>query len=102
MGLNQNRFRNYSLACLFGGFFIMYLGVFAKALIPFLMCGGGVLVVIGLLLYFRYGPVNRNIQTIACPRCGHHTRLSGSKDACQFCQQPLQLTDAGSYEPYVP
>lgn len=86
---------------IFGGFFIMYFGVYSRSLLPYLMIVGGIGVAAGILLYFRFGPVNQSITTIECPRCGEMTRPTGQYDACAHCQQPLRRTADGDYEPYV-
>ncbi|MCL6631365.1 MAG: hypothetical protein K6T63_01925 [Alicyclobacillus herbarius] len=99
--MNVNKWRNLALVCLFAGFFVMYLGVYNKALLPYLTTAGGLGVLAGILLYFRFGPVNPSIQTIQCPRCGKPTRPTGRYDACAECGQPLQRTPAGTYEPYA-
>jgi hypothetical protein len=99
--VNQNRFRNWSLAFLFGGFFIMYSGMFSKSLLPVLLVVGGISVVIGMLLYFRYGPVSSQMYTTLCPRCGASIRLTGKADACNHCGLTLRKTPTGEYEPYV-
>lgn len=98
-GVNVNKWRNWALVFMFGGFFVMYCGVFNRTLLPILLVIGGIGVVIGILMYFRFGPVNPRIQTIECPRCGEQTRLTGPRDACSHCQQVLRLTDGGTYEP---
>jgi ribosomal protein L37E len=99
--MNVNKWRNLALVFLFGGFFVMYLGVYNARLLPYLTVLGGLGVLAGILLYFRFGPVNPSIRTIPCPRCGQDTRPTGKFDACSHCGQPLQRTPSGSYEPYV-
>lgn len=99
--MNSNRWRNRSLIWMFGGFFLMYCGVYSIALLPYLLVLGTIGVIGGILLYFRYGPVNQRIQTVECPRCGHVTRLTGERDACTACKQTLRLTADGTYEPYI-
>ncbi|MCL6627149.1 DUF2614 family zinc ribbon-containing protein [Alicyclobacillus shizuokensis] len=99
--MNVNRWRNLALVFLFAGFFVMYLGVYSKRLLPYLTIAGGIGVLAGILLYFRFGPVNPSIRTIQCPRCGRDTRPTGQYDACAHCGLPLQRTPAGTYEPYV-
>lgn len=79
----------------------MYCGVYSARLLPYLLAAGSAGVVAGILLYFRYGPVNPSVRTVDCPRCGRATRLTGKEDACSHCRQPLRLTDGGHYEPYV-
>lgn len=97
--MNVNKWRNWALVFMFGGFFVMYCGVFNHTLLPYLLAVGGVGVVVGILMYFRYGPVNSSIQTVECPRCGQETRLTGPIDACNHCHQRLRKTESGSYEP---
>lgn len=87
---------------MFGGFFVMYAGVYNKSLIPYLLPVGSIGVLAGILIYFRFGPVNPSIKTIECPRCGRRTRLTGEFDACSHCKQPLRRTPEGTYEPHVP
>lgn len=99
--MNINKFRNWALVFMFGGFFLMYLGMFNKGLLPFLLVIGGFGVVLGILMYFRFGPVNPSIHETECPRCGVKVRLTGKTDACSHCGQGLRRTDAGHYEPYV-
>jgi len=79
----------------------MYCGVYSTPLIPYLLTIGGFGVLIGILMYFRYGPVNTDIKTVECPRCGQGTRLTGAEDACTNCGQTLRRTPDGAYEPYV-
>lgn len=86
---------------MFGGFFVMYLGMYSVRLLPYLLVIGGVGVLIGILMYFRFGPVNKTIHESECPRCGRMTKLTGETDACSYCQQPLRRTQDGNYEPYV-
>ncbi|WDL98667.1 DUF2614 family zinc ribbon-containing protein [Alicyclobacillus sp. ALC3] len=99
--MNVNTLRNWALAFMFGGFFVMYCGVFNRTLLPYLLAMGGVGVVVGILMYFRYGPVTASIQTVKCPCCGQETRLAGAVDACSHCHQRLRKTETGSYEPDV-
>jgi hypothetical protein len=96
-----NKWRNWALIFMFGGFFVMYLGMFNKMLLPILLVVGGLGVVVGILLYFRFGPVNPTIREIDCPRCGTKIRLTGERDACSHCGQRLLRTEEGNYEPYV-
>lgn len=100
--MNSSRWRNWGLVAMFGGFFVMYCGMYSRALLPYLLIIGGIGVVAGILIYFRYGPVNPSIAEIECPRCGQPTRLTGPEDACSHCRQPLRKTENGTYEPYVP
>lgn len=79
----------------------MYCGMYSRRLSPYLLTIGGIGVVLGILLYFRFGPVNTSIKETECPRCGQRVRLTGDVDACTHCQQPLHRTESGSYEPYV-
>lgn len=79
----------------------MYCGMFNRNLAPYLLTIGGFGVVVGILLYFRFGPVNTSIKEIDCPRCGQKVRLTGDVDACTYCHQALRRTESGSYEPYV-
>ncbi len=99
--LNVNKWRNAALVFMFGGFFVMYLGVFNKSLLPFLLVIGSLGVVGGILIYFRFGPVNQSIHETECPRCGVRVRLTGQTDACSHCEQPLRRTESGEDEPYV-
>lgn len=99
--MNANRWRNWALIFMFGGFFVMYFGIYNKQLLPYLTVVGGLFVLAGILLYFRFGPVNQSIQTIECPRCGEQMRPTGAVDACSNCKQPLRRTDSGTYEPYL-
>lgn len=99
--MNSNKGRNLALIFMFGGFFIMYLGMFNRALLPYLLTIGGIGVVLGIIMYFRFGPVNPKIKEVECPRCGKFSRLTGAYDACTHCGQTLQRTDSGTYEPYV-
>lgn len=100
--MNSNKMRNLALIFMFGGFFVMYCGMYSRAALPYLLSVGGVGVVVGILLYFRYGPVNPSITESECPRCGKKTRLTGPTDACSHCGQPLRKTESGQYEPYIP
>jgi endogenous inhibitor of DNA gyrase (YacG/DUF329 family) len=100
--MNANKWRNWALVFMFGGFFVMYCGMYSIGLLPYLLVIGSIGVVIGILIYFRFGPVNKTIQESECPRCGKPTRLTGETDACSHCQQPLRRTKDGNYEPYVP
>jgi endogenous inhibitor of DNA gyrase (YacG/DUF329 family) len=86
---------------MFGGFFIMYCGMYSVRLLPYLLVIGGIGVALGILMYFRFGPVNKTIHEAECPRCGKTTRLTGEVDACSHCQQSLHRTEDGNYEPYV-
>lgn len=100
--MNSNRFRNQSLIYMFSGFFIIYCGIYSRTLLPYLLALGSIGVFIGMMLYFRYGPVNQsNVQTIDCPRCGQRTRLTGTEDHCTHCGQAMRKTGAGTYEPFV-
>jgi hypothetical protein len=100
--MNVNKWRNWALVFMFGGFFVMYLGLFDKAILPVLLILGGLSVVTGILMYFRFGPVNTSIHETECPRCGSKIRLTGETDACSQCRLPLRRTADGQYEPYVP
>ncbi|MCL6452000.1 MAG: hypothetical protein K6T78_00050 [Alicyclobacillus sp.] len=99
--MNSNKWRNWALVFMFGGFFVMYCGMYSRALLPYLLVVGGIGVVIGILLYFRFGPVNTSIQKVTCPRCGQSARLTGEIDACPHCHLTLRRTPSGSYEPDV-
>ncbi|MCL6445399.1 MAG: hypothetical protein K6T83_18400 [Alicyclobacillus sp.] len=99
--MNANKWRNWALVYMFGGFFIIYCGVYSKALLPYLLGLGSIGVVAGILIYFRFGPVNPTMRTIECPRCSNKTRLTGPEDACDTCHLPLRRTEHGTYEPYV-
>jgi len=102
MLVNSNRFRNQSLIYMFSGFFIIYCGIYSRALLPYLLAVGSVGVFIGIMLYFRYGPVNQtNVHTLECPRCGQMARLTGQEDMCSHCGQAMRRTEAGTYEPFV-
>ncbi|MCL6593403.1 MAG: hypothetical protein K6T31_05460 [Alicyclobacillus sp.] len=100
--MNANKWRNWALVFMFGGFFIMYAGVYHRAWIPYLLAIGTAGVLAGILIYFRFGPVNPALHNVQCPRCGKVTRLTGVVDACSHCRQPLRRTAQGDYEPYVP
>ena len=99
--MNVNKWRNWALVFMFGGFFVMYFGMFNRALLPYLLVVGGTGVVAGILLYFRFGPVNSLVREIQCPRCGQTIKLTGERDKCLYCHQPLHRTVEGDYEPYV-
>jgi ribosomal protein L37E len=99
--MKSNKWRNWALVYMFSGFFIMYIGVYVRSLLPYLIPIGGLGVVAGILLYFRFGPVNKSIQETECPRCGQMTRLIGDHDSCSHCGQSLRKTNTGTYEPYV-
>ncbi|MBX6353115.1 MAG: hypothetical protein IRZ10_07235 [Thermoflavifilum sp.] len=100
--MNAEKWRNIGLVFLFAGFFVMYLGVYDKPLIPVLTCIGAVGVLAGIGIYFRFGPISGSGRRIQCPRCGQVTRLTGSHDQCAHCKQPMRRTATGDYEPYVP
>ncbi len=97
--MNVNKWRNWALVFMFGGFFVMYCGVFNHTLLPYLLAVGGAGVVVGILMYFRYGPVTPGIHTVKCPGCSQETRLTGTVDTCSHCHQRLRKTRTGSYEP---
>jgi hypothetical protein len=90
-----------SLIYMFAGFFIIYCGVYSRGLLPYLLAVGSVSLLIGIFLYFRYGPANPSVLSAECPRCGKTTRLKGEFDACDQCGQTLKRTTKGTYEPYV-
>lgn len=100
--MNVNRWRNLALVFMFGGFFVIYCGVYDRTLLPYLLAIGTVGLLIGILLYFRFGPVNPTVHQIQCPRCGSDIRVVGDQDACNRCRQALRRDDSGNYEPYVP
>ncbi|WP_029422659.1 DUF2614 family zinc ribbon-containing protein [Alicyclobacillus macrosporangiidus] len=99
--MNVDKWRNWALVMMFGGFFVMYSGVYHRAWIPYLMVIGGLGVLAGILVYFRFGPVNPTVHEAECPRCGRITRLTGAYDACRHCHQPMRRVPGGGYEPYV-
>ncbi|WP_026974214.1 DUF2614 family zinc ribbon-containing protein [Alicyclobacillus contaminans] len=100
--MNINRWRNWALLLMFGGFFVMYLGVYDKVLLPVLLVIGSLAWVAGIGIYFRFGPVNTRLNEIECPRCGQRIRLTGATDACAHCGLPMRRVEGGQYEPYVP
>jgi hypothetical protein len=100
--VNAEKWRNRALIFMFGGFFIMYLGVYDKPLIPYLTVIGAAGVFAGIALYFCFGPVGGAGVKSECPRCAKVTRLSGAFDQCAHCGLPLRRTGSGEYEPYVP
>lgn len=97
--MNVNRWRNYALVFMFGGFFIMYCGVFNRVLLPYLLLVGTLLLIAGIMMYFRFGPVNPSVLRIPCPRCGKETRVTGEEDSCSHCGQRLRKNTSGHYEP---
>lgn len=100
-GMTASRWRNWALVFMFGGFFVIYCGVYNRVLLPYLLAVGSIGVVMGILIYFRFGPVNPTVKHVQCPRCGQQTRLTGTVDACSNCQQKMRLTESGTYEPYA-
>ncbi|GGJ05629.1 hypothetical protein GCM10010885_13470 [Alicyclobacillus cellulosilyticus] len=100
--MNANRWRNGALVLMFAGFFTMYGGVYKLQWMPFLLVLGSLGVLAGILIYFRFGPVNPRLRTMDCPRCGERIRLAGERDACPHCRLALYRTAAGTYEPHVP
>jgi hypothetical protein len=100
--VNAEKWRNLGLVFMFGGFAIMYFGVYDKPLIPVLTIIGAIGVAAGIGVYFRFGPVGGTGRRVQCPRCGEVTRLSGRHDRCAHCKQPMRRTPGGDYEPYVP
>lgn len=100
--MKVNKWRNLALVFMFGGFFVMYCGVYSRTLLPYLLAVGTVGLFIGILMYFRYGPVNPTVHKLTCPRCGAQIQVTGEIDACTACQQTLRRMAGGNYEPYVP
>lgn len=89
------RLRNLALGLMFLAFFIMYLGVFYKPILPYLFGLGLLIISYSIGIYFRVGAKSMHIKKIACPSCGKITRVYGQKDGCMHCYSPIQLDENG-------
>jgi hypothetical protein len=89
------RLRNLALGLIFGAFFIMYLGVFVRPMLPFLFSVGLIMVAVSIGIYFRMGAISMRIPQVVCPHCGKQTKVMGREDGCMYCRAPIRLDENG-------
>lgn len=92
-----NRLRNWALGLIFLAFIVMYLGVFATSLMPFLFTIGTLMILVSVFIYFRVGAMSMRIPTLECPHCQKKTKVMGIEDGCMYCHGLIrvELDDAG-------
>jgi hypothetical protein len=89
--LRINRQRNIALGLIFGAFLIMYIGVFIKPLLPFLIVIGTLMILVSVFMYFRIGAMSMKIPTLECPHCHRYTKVLGVTDGCMHCRTPIRV-----------
>lgn len=89
--MRLHRLRNVALGLIFAAFVIMYVGVFARAVLPVAMVIGTLMILISVFIYFRVGAMSMKIPTLECPHCHRMTKVLGVTDGCMYCRTPIQV-----------
>lgn len=89
------RLRNWALGLIFGAFILMYLGVFAKGLLPYFFVIGLLMIVVSIAIYFGTGALSMRLTQVQCPNCGKYTKIIGREDGCMFCRTPFRMEENG-------
>ncbi|MRX73741.1 hypothetical protein GJU40_16490 [Bacillus lacus] len=89
-----NKIRTFALSLVFIGFFVMYLGVFARQsiiLMTVFMLLGLLCIIASTVVYFWIGMLSTKAVQVVCPNCGKATKILGRVDMCMYCKEPLTL-----------
>ncbi|MBL0386163.1 hypothetical protein JJB07_05795 [Tumebacillus sp. ITR2] len=89
--MRLNRLRTVALALIFLAFFIMYLGVFSSAILPYTLVIGTIMILVSVFIYFRVGAMSMKIPTLECPNCHRTTKVMGMEDGCMYCNAPIRI-----------
>lgn len=89
--LRLHRLRNVALGLIFAAFVIMYLGVFAHAILPVALVIGTIMILISVFIYFRVGAMSLKIPTVECPHCHRMTKVIHVEDGCMYCRTLIRL-----------
>jgi hypothetical protein len=88
-----HRLRNLALGLIFFAFFMMYLGMFVKSLLPVFLLFGTFCLLVSVTIYFRMGALSMKIPQVICPSCLRTTKVLGREDGCMYCRAPIRLEE---------
>ncbi|MGD8192032.1 DUF2614 family zinc ribbon-containing protein [Brevibacillus ginsengisoli] len=85
--------------CMYAGYFLVKGNVVSwlnnnYLFMAILLIIGFILMIISTVLFMISGMVSTSAPQAECPSCKKVTKMMGKQDACMFCGQPLELSDA--------
>ncbi|MCJ7843311.1 YgzB family protein [Lederbergia sp. NSJ-179] len=89
-----NKIRSFALGLIFGGFIIMYVGIFFKnhpLVMTIFMILGLLAIIASTLVYFWIGMLSTKAVQVICPNCEKPTKILGRVDMCMHCREPLTV-----------
>jgi hypothetical protein len=98
--MKLHRLRNIALGLIFFSFFIMYMGVFVRSLLPIFFILGTICLLVSVSIYFHMGVISMKIPQITCPGCNRTTKVIGREDGCMYCRTPIRLDENGQWMQY--